>query len=159
MLQQIHIASMKQLRSFADYRRCLLKTFQSRRAGNRLNAPYTRRAASFINNFEDADIAGSAYVCAAAEFFAEAWYPYHTYFVSIFFAEERHGSGLQRLVQIHDVRVQFGIRDNLLVYDALHFQQFIASHTHVMRKIETKPVRLHYASGLLDMRPQHLPQR
>ncbi len=79
--------------------------------------------------------------------------------LAVFFAEQSHGAGLQRLIEIHDVGVNVAIRENLFVHQPLDFGEFVGVHRGVVREIEAQAPRLDDAAGLLHMRPENLSQR
>ena len=61
----------------------------------------------------------------------------------------------KRLIQIHHVRMDFDVGQDLLIHQPLDFGQLIRVHRRVMREIEAQPRRLHHAAGLLHVRSQH----
>ncbi len=79
--------------------------------------------------------------------------------IAVFFAEQRHGAGVERLIEIHDVGVDFDVFQNLFVHELLNFGQLFGIGVGVMRKVETQPIGIDNAAGLLDVRAEHFAQR
>ena len=137
----------------------LLKLAQRAFAGDGFDAPHAGGDAAFIDDLADADIAGAAHVRAAAQLLAETGHGDHAHLLAVFFAEQRHGAGGDGLIERHDVGVDLGVAEDLLVHEPLDFFDFGAVHGGVVGEIEAQAAGLHHAAGLLDVRAQHLAQR
>ena len=83
----------------------VLETLERAFAGDRLDAAHARGNRTFVDDFADADIAGAADVRASAKLLAEIGDGDDAHFIAVFFAEQRHRAGGQRLIQIHHVGV------------------------------------------------------
>ncbi len=83
----------------------------------------------------------------------------HANAIAVFFAEQRHGAGVERLVEIHDVGVDLDVFQNLFVDQLLNFGQLFGIGVGVMRKVEAQAIGIHDAAGLLDVRAEHFAQR
>ena len=121
-------------------------------AGDGLDAPDSGRNAAFVGDHAEPDVAGAMDVRAAAQFLAEAGDGDHTHFIAVFLAEQRHGAGVERLIEIHDVGRDFDILQDLFVHQLLNFRQLVGIGVGVMREVETQAAGIHDAAGLLDVR-------
>ncbi len=98
-------------------------------------------------------------VRAAAQLLAEAGDRNHAHAIAIFFAEQRHGAGVERLVEIHDIGMDFDVFQDLFVDELLNFGQLLGIGVRVMRKVEAQAIGIDDAAGLFDVRSEHLAKR
>ena len=119
----------------------LLVLPQGRFAGDGLDAPHAGRDAAFVHDLADADIAGAPDVRAAAQLAAEAGHGNHANLFAVLFAEQRHGAGGDGLVERHDLGLDPGVAQDLLVHEPLHFLDFGAVHGGVVGEVEAQAAR------------------
>ena len=98
-------------------------------------------------------------VRAAAQFLAEAGNIDHANAIAILLAEQRHGAGIERLIEIHHIGMDFDVFQDLFVHQLLNFGQFFGIGMRVMREIEAQAIGIDDAAGLLHVRSQHFAQR
>ena len=79
--------------------------------------------------------------------------------VAVLLAEQRHRAGVERLIEIHDVGVDFDVLQDLLVDQPLNFSQLFGIGVGVVREVEAQPIGIDDAAGLLDVRSEHFAQR
>ena len=65
------------------------------------------------------------HVRAAAQLLAEAGNGDHAHSVAVLFAEQRHGAGGERLIEIHDVGWTSVFVEDLLVHQPLDFGELV----------------------------------
>src|SRR5207244_7477050 len=95
----------------------------SRLSGDGFDAPDPRRNAALVHDLTDPDIAGTEYVRAAAQLSAKPRHAHHPHLLAIFFTEQRHGAGGDRLFQWPDISLYSRILQDLLIHEALDFLQ------------------------------------
>ena len=106
----------------AMQRASLLELVEDRFAGDGFDAAHAGRDAAFVDDLAQADVAGAADVRAAAQLLAEAGDGDDAHPVAVLFAEQSHGAGVERLVEIHDVGVDLDVLQDLLVDEPLDFR-------------------------------------
>ena len=74
-------------------------------AGHRLDAAYAGGDAGFGHDLEVADVAGARDVRAAAKLGREVAHAEHAHLVAVLLAEQRHRTGLDRVVVFHEPRL------------------------------------------------------
>ena len=79
--------------------------------------------------------------------------------IAVLFSEQRHGAGVERLVEIHDVGVDLDIFQDLFVHQLLNLGQLFGIGMSVMRKVEAQAIGIDDAAGLLDVRSEHFAER
>src|SRR3954468_962978 len=95
----------------------------------------------------------------AAQLTAEARYGNHPYLLAILLAEQRHRAGGDRLIEWHHIRLDLEVLEDLLIHEALDFEQLGLVHLGVVREVEAQAAGIDHAAGLLHMLAEHLPQR
>ena len=76
--------------------------------------------------------------------------------VAILLAEERHGAGLQRLVDAHHVGAHLVVGENRVIDQPLDLLELLAIDGAIVGEVEAKPRGLDDAAGLLHMRAENI---
>ena len=135
-----------------------LHVAQRMAAGDRLNPANARSDSAFTDDLEEADVARTRNVRAAAQLFAGS-NGQHAHGVAVLFAEEHHGSALLRGFQLHDGSVGCGIGKNLGVHQAFDLGHLRRRHAHAVCEVEARALRTDQGTFLLNVASQHFAQR
>ena len=154
VLGELGFGSADDARDAGELRLGFLKAPQRAFTGDRLDAADARRNRAFVDDLADSDVAGAGHVRASAQLLAEAVDRDHAHALAVFFAEQRHRSGGKRLVEVHDVGVDFAVDEDLLVHEPLDFGELVGIHGRIVSEIEAQARGLNHAAGLLDMRAE-----
>ena len=127
-------------------------------AGDSLDAPHAGGHPAFADDLEQADVAGARHVRAAAEFTAGADVE-HAHGVAVLLAEQHHGAGLLRALDVHQPRLGGGVLQDLLVHTALDLGDLPGRDRGVVGEVEARLLGIHQAALLLHVAAQHLAQR
>ena len=128
-------------------------------AGHRFDAADARGHAGLGNDLEQADVAGTRHMRAAAQFGGEIAHLQHAHAVAVLLAEQRHRAEIERFLVTHVSNFGFVVAAHLRVDHVFDAAQFLARHRLEMREVETQPIRRHQRAFLRDMFAKHLAQR
>ena len=95
---------------------------------------------------------------AAAQFSGELAHAQHAHAFAVFFAEQRHGAEIQRLLHAHVVHFGFGIAADLGVHQVFDGPQLFGADRLEVREIETGALGGDQRAFLADVFTQHLAQ-
>ena len=131
---------------------------ERRGAGHRLDPPHPRSHARLGLEFEQADVAGSADVGAAAQFGREIPHAQHPHPVAVLLPEEGQRALFDRLAERHFPAVHLGVRPHVGVDAIFDLGQPVRLDRAGVGEIEAQPVGRDQRSGLPDVRAQNLAQ-
>src|SRR5262249_22266932 len=126
--------------------------------GDGFNTPHACGYAAFVDDLEQADVAGPPDVSAAAQLFAEIRDIDDSYLIAVFLPEQRHRARADGLVEGHDFGLDLSVAKDLLINEPLNFLDLGFVQRRIMREIETETRWLDDAACLLHMRAQRLAQ-
>ena len=128
-------------------------------AGHGFDPPHTSGDAALGDDREEADVAGGGDMGAATQLHAEAGHADDANRVAVFFTEERHGAGCDRLLRRPHVRLDRRVAYDLLVDDPLDPLELFARDRLKVDEIEAQPVRGDERTFLRHVRAEHLAKR
>jgi hypothetical protein len=114
----------------------LLEYFKSPGAGYPFNAPDSGSDARFLNDLEQADIAGGAGMGAAAQLHAEIAYPHHSHAVAVFFAEQGGGSRRNGRLGCHLLDGDLHVFPDAAIHFPFHPGEFIGAEGREVNEVE-----------------------
>ena len=106
---------LQHLRHAFHLRILLLHPLQRAVGGHRLDPADAGRDRRLRHDLEEADVAGAPHMRAAAQLGGEIAHADDAHFVAVFLAEQRHRTGLDRLVVLHQPRLDRDVAADLLV--------------------------------------------
>ena len=119
----------------------LLRPLQRARASDRLDAAGAGRHAAFRDHGEQADVAGRADVCPAAQLHAEAGYRDDPYGIAVLLAEQRHRTRLDCLGGGPHFGLHGRVRHDLRVDDRFDPVELLGGHRLEVHEVEPQAVR------------------
>ena len=73
---------------------------------------------------------------ATAKLFRESGHGEYAHHTGVFFAEQGHGAGANRVFNRHDVGLDFYVTQNLFVDQPFNFIDLVVSHRLIMIKVK-----------------------
>ena len=110
-------------------------------------------------NLEQADVARTAHVRAAAELGGEIADLKNTHAVAVLVAEERERARCDGFVVRNDANMRVAVQADLLVDERLDPRELGRTHGLVVREVEAQPIGRDERALLLDVLAEHSPQR
>jgi len=159
LVEQLGLAATEQCRDLDESLLLLRNVGHCCSTGNRFDAAHARSDTAFGQDFEQPDIAGATHVGSAAQLGRECTHAQHPYPLAVFFAEQGHGTEIERLLHVHLMHFGLGVATDLRIDQGFDLRQLRAAHRLEMGKVEAQPLRRHQRAFLADMLAQYLAQR
>ena len=130
-------------------------------AGNAFNPANACRNRGFGHNVEIADFSRIANVCTAAKFArinrAVFFHRYHTHLIAVFFTEQSHRAGLNRVFLRHNHRIDVIILPDSRIDHIFGLLNFFSRNLLRVRDVKTHSVRRNQRAFLRNVFAQNRP--
>src|SRR5690606_16856460 len=159
LVQHVVTTALDQIRCFLELLLGAVQPGQRSRAGDRLYTAHAGGHAAFAGDLEQADVAGTGYVGAAAQLDGEAAaHGQHAHLVAVLLAEQGHGAlGLGGL-DVGLMDLDLGVLADLGVDQVLQRAQLLGLDRLGVAEVEAQTLAVDQRALLLYVLAQHLAQ-